>query len=182
MFKIRQAVRVIRAGGVIAYPTEAMFGLGCDPAVPKAVQDICEIKARPIAAGLILIGHALEQFEGWIDIGAAEQQRLQEPSDHPVTWVVPAGRRTGAWITGGRTSVAVRITSHPLAAELCRAAGTPLVSTSANRHGRPPARTALVARLLFRDAVDLVVPGEIGRFTKPSEIRDVRTGAVLRAG
>jgi L-threonylcarbamoyladenylate synthase len=182
MFKIRQAARVIRAGGVIAYPTEAVFGLGCDPAFAEAVQHICEIKARPMTAGLILIGHALEQFEGWIDIGAAEQKRLQEPADRPLTWVVPAGRRTGAWITGGRSSVAVRITSHLLAAELCRAAGTPLVSTSANRHGRPPARTTLVARLLFRDAVDLVVPGKVGRFTKPSEIRDARTGAVLRAG
>ncbi len=173
---------MIRAGGIIAYPTEAVFGLGCDPAVRQAVQYICEIKARPLTAGLILIGHELAQFEGWIHIGTAERRRFEEPGDCPVTWVVPAGPRASAWITGGRNTIAVRVTTHPVAAELCRASGTPLVSTSANRRGRPPARTALGARVRFAESVDLVVAGSVGGFSKPSEIRDARSGRVLRAG
>lgn len=179
---LRQAARVIHAGGVIAYPTEAVFGLGCDPGCDEAVRRIVALKGRPDRSGFILIAADAGQLEGWIAAAPAEAARLAEPTTGPVTWVVTAGPRATPLLTGGRATLAVRITAHPLAAALCRAAAMPLVSTSANRHGRPPARTTLEARSRLGPVVDLVVPGLTGGAARPSEIRDARTGAVLRPG
>lgn len=179
---LRRAARILREGGVIAYPTEAVYGLGCDPDCPEAVARILAIKARPAGAGFILIAASLGQLAGWIAPQPAEQRRLASRTATPVTWVVTAGPKASHWLTGGRRGIAVRITTHPLAAALCRAVAGPLVSTSANRHGRPPARTALAARRLFPRELDLVVPGPTGGRQRPTEIRDARTGAVIRRG
>ncbi len=178
---LRRAVRVLRAGGVIAYPTEAVFGLGCDPSCAAAVARIVSLKGRSPRAGFILIAADAGQLEGWIDPAPAERRRF-EPAGRPVTWIVTAGPRATRALTGGRATLAVRITSHPVAALLCRASGMPLVSTSANVHGRPPARTALAARRQLGSRIDFVVPGATGGERRPSEIRDARTGAVLRPG
>jgi L-threonylcarbamoyladenylate synthase len=179
---IRRAASIIRQGGVIGYPTEAVFGLGCDPGCKPAVKRILAIKARPGAAGLILIAAERNQLAGWIAPTEAEERRLRSASDTPVTWVVTAGARASREISGGRSTMAVRITRHPVAAALCAASGTPLVSTSANRHGRRPARSTLAVRRWFGDDIDFVVPGKVGGLARPTEIRSARTGAVLRAG
>lgn len=177
---LRQAARVVRQGGVIAYPTEAVFGLGCDPACEPAVRRILAIKGRPDRSGFILIAAEAAQLEGWIAAAPAEAARLAAPVAGAVTWVVTAGPRATPLLTGGRDTLAVRVTRHALAAALCRAAGTPLVSTSANRHGRPPARTTLEARSRLGAVVDLIVPGPTGGAARHSEIRDARTGTILR--
>ena len=179
---LHRAAEVVRAGGVIAYPTEAVYGLGCDPGNTSALERILDIKGRPQGAGFILIAADLAQLEGWITPTPAERERLTARSPMPVTWVVTAGPRASALLTGGRRTLAVRITAHARAAALCRAAGMPLVSTSANVHGRPPARTALTVRRALGSRIDLVVPGPTGGAAKPSEIRLAATGAVLRAG
>lgn len=179
---LRRAARLIRRGGVIAYPTEAVYGLGCDPARRDAVERILAIKARPASAGLILIASSLAQLDGWIGPTAEERKRLTSRTRAPVTWIVSAGPKAKRWLTGGRKTVAVRVTAHPVAAALCQAAGSPLVSTSANRHGRPAARTALAARRRLGRALDLVVPGAVGGLRNPTEIRDARSGAVTRRG
>ncbi|MDN5848900.1 MAG: Sua5/YciO/YrdC/YwlC family protein, partial [Nitrococcus sp.] len=98
----------------------------------------------------------------------------------PVTWVLPAAAEVPAWLTGNRETIAVRVTAHPIAAALCRAFGGALVSTSANRSGSVPARTALRTRLLFGPRLDAVVPGRVGALDRPTRIIDVRSGAVLR--
>jgi len=143
--KIRHAAEVIKAGGVVAYPTEAVYGLGCDPRDRDAVRRILALKRRRESAGLILIGADARQLEGWIDPSDAESRSLAG-GDAGVTWVVTAGPETPSWITGGRPTVAARVTLHPTAAALCRAADMPIVSTSANRGGRPPARDSLGVR------------------------------------
>ena len=180
--KLRRAARIIRGGGVIAYPTEAVFGLGCDPACDAALARILAIKGRPADAGFILIAAGLVQLRGWIAPTPAEQRRLAARTARPVTWVVTAGPRATPVLTGGRATVAVRVTAHPVAAALCRAAAMPLVSTSANIHGRPQARTALAVRRRLGARLDLVMPGAVGGQQRPTEIRDARTGAVLRRG
>ncbi len=172
----------MRAGGVIAYPTEAVFGLGCDPGCDEALRRILSIKARPGGAGFILIAADWAQLAGWIAPSAAEAARLRAPTPAPTTWVVTADRRASMVVTGGRRTIAVRLTQHPVASALCRAAGTPLISTSANRHGRRPARTALEARRWFGAQIDFVVSGEIGGLARPTEIREARSGKVIRAG
>lgn len=86
------------------------------------------------------------------------------------------------WLTGNHTTLAVRVTAHPLAAALCDAFGGPLISTSANISGRPPARTALRVRQIFGDQVEQILHGELAGRKRPTEIRDARTGRVLRKG
>lgn len=180
--KLAQAIRIINAGGVIAYPTEAVFGLGCHPQSADAARRICALKQRSLRAGFILVADAPDRLADWIAPTVEEVRRLAAESDRPVSWVLTAGPLAGEWITGGRSTIAVRITEHPVAAALCRMAGVPLVSTSANRRRRVPARTALAVRRLFGNDVDIIVPGATGGRARPSEIRNGRTGAVLRHG
>lgn len=180
--RLRHAAAVLHAGGVIAYPTEGVYGLGCRPDEGRAVQFLLELKQRPVSAGLILIAASLEQFEGWIAPTPQEARQLSAATSRPVTWLVTAGPLTPDWITGGRPTVAVRVTRHPVAAGLCLASGLPLVSTSANRRGKPPARSALAARLRFGPRLDLVVGGATGGTSGPTEIRYAGSGRVVRAG
>jgi L-threonylcarbamoyladenylate synthase len=171
----------VRAGGVIAYPTEGVFGLGCNPESYGAVHRILMMKKRPESAGLILIGASLAQLESWIDPTNVERDRLIANSEDAITWVVTASEFAPQWITGGRPTIAVRVTKHPIAAGLCIAAGMPLVSTSANRGGRPPANNAMAARRRFGGDVDCVVAGATGDRDVPTEIRIAATGKVLRS-
>jgi L-threonylcarbamoyladenylate synthase len=179
--KLRYAAEVIRAGGVIAYPTEQMFGLGCDPDCEAAIVRILDLKQRSRHAGFILIAENLAQLHDWISPTATEREQLLAPNRF-TTWIVTANTSAPHWITGGRKTIAVRITQHPVAAALCHLSGTPLVSTSANRHGHPPARSVLSARCKFGRLIDCVVTGTTGVRGTPSEIRDARTGRVLRPG
>jgi L-threonylcarbamoyladenylate synthase len=178
---IEKAARILRSGGVIAYPTEGVFGLGCLPDDFEAVSRVLSIKKRDPALGLVLIATDIAQLEGWIDL-PAKAPALESSSDKPVTWVVPATGDVPYWIRGEHSGLAVRITTHPVAAALCDAADSALVSTSANFHGRPAARNPFVLRRRFGALVDFIVPGECGPATGPSEIRDLASGKVLRSG
>jgi len=180
---LRRAVETVRSGGVIAYPTEAVYGLGCDPLEDSAVERILELKGRDQAKGLILIASDLSQLLPFLaSLPDAVMQTLTASWPGPVTWVVPAAPTLPFWLSGGRDTLAVRVTAHPVASALCRAAGMALVSTSANRSGQSPARTALAVRAQFGAGVDCILPGAVGDLDKPTEIREALTGKVLRAG
>ncbi|QOW24734.1 L-threonylcarbamoyladenylate synthase [Lysobacter sp. H23M47] len=181
---LQSVVRALRQGGVIAYPTEAVWGLGCDPFNQAAVVRLLDIKQRPVAKGLILIAGALAQLDGLVDWSALAAERCVEvraswPGPH--TWVVPATASVPRVITGDHDSVAVRVSAHPTVVALCAAWGGVLVSTSANLAGRPPATCIdqLDPALLAR--IDGVLTGDVGGRASPSTIRDARTGAILRA-
>jgi len=181
--RIRIAAALLRCGEVIAYPTEAVWGLGCDPQDGGAVETILAIKGRSAAKGLILIAASSAQLKPYVEnLSPEEVARLEEAGPLPITWIVPAARFAPHWITGGRATVAVRITRHGFAAALCRAFGGALVSTSANPQGKTPATNALRVRQYFRDAPLHIVSGPLGGAQKPSEIRDLRSGEVLRPG
>jgi L-threonylcarbamoyladenylate synthase len=181
--RLRHVVRLLRTGGVIAYPTEAVYGLGCDPDDEIAVRRILALKRRPAAKGLILIAADFEQLKPYLlPPGDAELDRIRAVWPGPVTWLLPARPEVPRWLRGDHETLAVRVTAHPLSAELCRAFGKPLVSTSANRAGRPPARTALAVRRQLGRGVDLVLNGRLGASARPSEIRDLASGRVIRAG
>ncbi len=179
MIPLRRAGEIVRAGGVVAYPTEGVFGLGCRPDDAAAVLRIIDIKQRDPLAGVLLIAADLEQLDGWIDL-PGNAPDLRSTAERPVTWIVPATSVVPLWIRGRHAGVAIRITAHPVAAALCRAAGMPLVSTSANEHGRPPARNQFVLRRNFRELVDCIVPGRCGPAKGPSEIRDLASGKIFR--
>jgi L-threonylcarbamoyladenylate synthase len=175
---IARAAEVLFGGGVIAYPTEGVFGLGCIPDDPVAVARLLNIKQREVSRGLILIAARREQLDPWIAGGAAQ---LPEPQPRrPTTWIVPASARVPDWVRGRHTGLAVRLTTNPVAKELCMAIDGPLVSTSANIAGRPVARNRFVLRRRFGPCVDYVVAGDCGPAQGPSEIRALSTGEILR--
>lgn len=176
---IRHAARILRAGGVITYPTEGVFGLGCLPDNHDAVVSLLSIKSRDFSRGLILIVSDPLQLAAWIDLPQAGLD-LKSDSRHPVTWIVPATEEVPVWVSGHHDSIAVRLTTHPIAHALCEAADSAIVSTSANITGHAPARNLLSLRRQFRSLVDYIVPGECGPAMGPSEIRDYLTGKVLR--
>ena len=179
--RVARAARIVRAGGVIAYPTEAVFGLGCSPRDRRAVMRVLAIKRRSWRKGLILIGADFKQLERYVVL-PPEPHRSEVLASWPGpnTWVLDARRAAPRWITGGRGSVAVRVSAHPLAAALCRAVGEALVSTSANVSRRPPHRRALALRRDLGRSVDYLLVGALGGLESPTAIRDGRSGRVLR--
>ena len=180
---LAQAAILLRNGGVVSYPTEGVWGLGCDPRNEAAVLKLLAIKERPVEKGMILIAADLEQLRPWLSLDALPAERLAAalgtwPGPH--TWVMPASGDAPRWITGAHDGIAVRISAPPLVAELCRAFGGPLVSTSANLSARPAPRERdeFDPELLAR--IDGVTMGETGGLQRPTPIRDARSGVVLR--
>ncbi|MBW8330008.1 MAG: L-threonylcarbamoyladenylate synthase [Thiobacillus sp.] len=170
----------LRRGGLIAYPTESCYGLGCDPRNPRALKRLIRLKGRSAAKGLLLIADHFNQLKPFIrPLSAADRTRVERSWPGPVTWVVPASATCLPELTGGRPTLAVRVTAHPGAARLCRSLGMALVSTSANKSGRKPAKTAAECRRIFGTRVR-VIAGRIGQRRRPSTLIDLATGTVLR--
>lgn len=181
---IESAATALRAGGVVAYPTEAVYGLGCDPHSATAFARVFELKRRPPELGVLLIGADFEQVAPYIDLAAVpaaslETARASWPGPH--TWIFPRAAGVPAWIAGSHAGIALRVTAHAPAAALCRAFGGAIVSTSANPHGQPPARDATTVHAYFGDALDAIIDAPPGGLTRPTGIRDALTGAIIRA-
>jgi L-threonylcarbamoyladenylate synthase len=180
---INRAARILLRGGVVAYPTEAVYGLGCLPGDRHAVARVLRIKRRSWRKGLVLIAAEIGQLKPLIRLPREPMlSKILLSWPGPATWVVRATAAVPAWITGGRDTVAVRVTNHPVAEALCRRVGQPLVSTSANRSRQPPHTQPLRLRRELGRAVDYVLPGELGNARRPTTIRDGATGRVLRPG
>jgi L-threonylcarbamoyladenylate synthase len=177
------AAETIHSGGVIAYPTEAVFGLGCDPSNEAAVEKVLAFKQRPRDKGLILIAAEFTQLKPFIKpLDDATMRRLMNTWPGPVTWLMPAKARAPVWLRGRFDTLAVRVTAHPIATELCRRVGYAIVSTSANVTGQCPARSADAVRQTFGAAIDFVLDGPLGDSIRPTEIRDAISGEIIRAG
>ncbi|MDO8860069.1 Sua5/YciO/YrdC/YwlC family protein [Haliea sp. E1-2-M8] len=180
--QLRAAVHALAEGGVIACPTEAVWGLSCDPDNPDAVTRLLYLKQRPVEKGLILVAADIDQLAPLLE-GLTEVQRsklaLSWPG--PSTWLVPHHDRVPPWIHGGNTKVAVRVSAHKLVAALCRAWGGALVSTSANPAGSQPATAQFQVQRYFHGQLDAVLPGALGGASRPTIIRDLLTDQVLRS-
>ncbi len=181
---LSEAVKILREGGVIAYPTEYCFGLGCDPQNSAAVRRILKIKERAEGQGLILVAantHQVEQYA--VLLGLERQAQIQNGWPGPTTWILPVKDATPAWIHGDHQSVAMRVTAHPLVSDICLQFGGAIVSTSANRHGRPSllGTSEVIAEL--GEELDLVVDGPIAATAQTqsaSSIFDAISGEQLR--
>jgi L-threonylcarbamoyladenylate synthase len=183
LLSVAAGVACLRACEVIAYPTEAVYGLGCDPASEHAVREILSLKARPAAAGLILIADAYEHLQPYIREPSEEQLRPALASwPGPVTWLFPRAAGVPDWLAGEHETVAVRLTAHPVCRSLCADFGGAIVSTSANPSSAVPARSAEQVHAYFGDALCGTVEGELGGQAAPSEIRDLLSGRVIRPG
>jgi L-threonylcarbamoyladenylate synthase len=173
----------LRSGGVVAYPTEAVYGLGCDPHDEVAFARLFALKQRAPTQGVLLIAADFEQVVPYIDTAATPDDaiaRARASWPGPHTWIFPRAAHVPAWIAGAHRGIALRVTAHAPAAALCRAFGGALVSTSANRHGEAPALSAEAVRAAFGDAVDAILNGETGGLERPTPIRDAITGESVR--
>jgi L-threonylcarbamoyladenylate synthase len=181
--QIDRAARIIRGGGIVAYPTEAVFGLGCLPDDRAAVERVLAIKRRPWQKGFVLIAASVEDLVQLVELPDDPlRSTILATWPGPVTWALPARRGAPRWLKGRRDTLAVRVTAHTIARALCMRVGGPVVSTSANVSRRPPHRRLLQLRRDLGSLVDYVLPGALGGSARPSAIRDGRTGRTLRAG
>jgi L-threonylcarbamoyladenylate synthase len=182
--KLDQAVIVLQQGGIIAYPTEAVYGLGCDPKNLSAVKKLLVIKQREKEKGLILVAANFEQLKPYLlplekDI---EEKLLKswQDSHRPTSWLVPAKKEVSNYLKGRFDTLAVRVSNHPVVKELCENFGGAIVSTSANISGQESARTAEQVKQIFKNKIDFILDGETDLNAQPSEIRDALTNKIIR--
>ena len=179
---IKQASRIIKAGGIIIYPTEAIYGMGCDPLNAHAIEKLLSLKQRDINKGLLIIAADVEQIRPYVDqLDPAMLNKLVQTGPQPITWLVKASPWVPFWLRGNHATIGIRITQHPIANALCRILDQPIVSTSANISQRAPARSGICAHKYFHGRVDYFVSGPLGGFSSPSEIRDISTNQVIRS-
>ncbi|MCG8380099.1 MAG: Sua5/YciO/YrdC/YwlC family protein, partial [Proteobacteria bacterium] len=163
-----QAVGVCKEGGIIAYPTEAVFGLGCLPVYEHAVRRILKLKYRSVKKGLIVVASEIEQLESYVEFSSiSDISDIKSSWPGPVTWLIPVSKYTPSWLTGSHESLAVRVSAHPVVRLLCEKLG-PIVSTSANPQGAIPARTSQRVRSYFRNNIDYICPGRIAGAANPT--------------
>lgn len=181
---VAAGVACLRRGGVVACPTEAVWGLSCDPFDEAAVLRLLALKQRDVDKGLILVAGDVVQFDGlaaWERLPEARRKVVRATWPGPHTWIVPATPRVPSWITGAHAGVAMRVSGHPVVVALCTAFGSPLVSTSANPSGLPPARCRQELDPSLVAALDAIVDGQTGGLAQPTPIRDAGSGVALRA-
>jgi L-threonylcarbamoyladenylate synthase len=182
--QVDAAAALMRRGGVLAYPTEAVFGLGCDPHDRAAFDRLFALKQRPPLQGVLLIASDFAQVERYIaldDVPAGILQQVRASWPGPNTWIFPRSLQVPDWVAGAHAGIALRVTAHAPAAALCRAFGGALVSTSANPHGEPPARGASAVESFFGDALDGLLDAPLGGQASPTVIRDALSGTIIRS-
>lgn len=179
----KQAVNILKSGGIVACPTEAVYGLSCDPLNADCVYRLLELKQRPVDKGLILVASHISQLRPFIaDLAEDIENRITSTWPGPHTWIWPVRDDVPTWLTGAHDSIAVRVTAHPVMSALCEAFGGPLVSTSANIAGHHPQRNSLGVQSQFGNKIDYILTGSINPHANPTEIRDALTNEVIRAG
>ena len=178
---ITMAVKMLRGGGVVGYPTEAVWGLGCDPNNKKALLRLLSIKGRSPSKGLILVADSIEQFAPYLKgLSDSSIKNLRQTWPGPTTWVVPDNGCAHDLVRGNHETVALRVSAHPIVSRLCAGFGGPIVSTSANYSGdRPPLWPWQLQRQMG-EYLDCIVSGNLGSSKKPTEIRDLLSGEILR--
>lgn len=178
---INEAVISLKNGGIIAYPTESVFGLGCDPFNHSAITKLLMLKKRPLNKGFILIASSWEQILPLIQpLPAIQHTRIKSTWPGPVTWVFPASEKVPQWITGEHKSVALRLTKHPIASAICDKFAAPIISTSANPNGVTPAKDLNMVQQMFPRGITYYVPGATGNLAKPTPILNAMTGDNIR--
>ncbi len=178
------AAALMHRGGVLAYPTEAVFGLGCDPHNVGAFERLFALKQRPPTQGVLLIAADFAQVERYIALDQVPDdimRQVQASWPGPNTWIFPRSPAVPAWIAGAHSGIALRVTAHPPAAALSRAFGGALVSTSANPHGQPPARAAAAVEAFFGQSLDGLLDAPLGGQASPTVIRDALSGTIVRS-
>ena len=177
------AVEQLRAGSIIAYPTEAVYGLGCDPANESAVRQLLALKDRPESAGFVLIASEFSQLRPWVaDVDKALLDQAMQAWPGPVTWLFPRAAGVPDFVAGDHLTIAVRITAHEPSRMLCEAFGSAVISSSANITTARPARSVAEVQEYFSHQLAGILTGPLGGAENPSEIRDLVSGNIIRQG
>lgn len=180
-WQLGEAVRTLDAGGIIAYPTEAVYGLGCNPLDARAVMRLLDLKHRPLDSGLILVAARFSQLQPYLgSLPSKQRKQVRSSWPGPFTWLWPARPEVPDWLRGTHDTLAVRVSDHPIVSALCERWEGAIVSTSANPHGLRPARTPLRVRKYFADAVDFILHGPLGGQIRPTQIRRAVDGRTVR--
>ncbi|MGE3919892.1 MAG: L-threonylcarbamoyladenylate synthase [Gammaproteobacteria bacterium] len=179
---LEEAIKQLKAGGVIAYPTEAVYGLGSDPRNEEALKKILMLKKRSYEKGLIIIASSWPQLQDYVEpIPKDRLDLILKSWPGPYTWLFPVKSTVSPYLHGENTTIAVRVTAHPIARALCEAFQSPIVSTSANFEGQPPARNAEEVFKIFGQSIDYIVSGALGVLDKPTTICDALSGDIIRS-
>jgi L-threonylcarbamoyladenylate synthase len=171
-------------GGIIAYPTEAVFGLGCDPNNSQAIEKLLSIKNRSPEKGLILLAATYSQLLPYIDDSKIPQNKRFAMLSHwpdGTTQLVPKNNTLSQLLSGKFSTIAVRLTSQPDVVALCNILNKPIVSTSANLSGQQPAKTWQEVEKSLSKEIDFIIKGNTLGYTQPSKIIDALTGETIRA-
>ena len=182
---LTNVLNTLKNQGVIAYPTESVFGLGCDPDSPVAINKVLQLKNRCADKGLILIAANIEQLQNYGDFSALTTQQLaiiKKTWPGPFTWVVPAKKNISKLITGNFNSIAIRVSAHPIVQQLCLQFNKPIISTSANLSGFPPCTTSQQVSKMFTNhpLLESIIDAPVSGLAAPSKIFDARSGKRLR--
>lgn len=178
--KLQPAIHALQSGGVIAYPTESCFGLGCDPFDTAAVKNILKLKRRSVNKGLILIASSIEQAERYVELDTPLTKQIRASWPGANTWLLPPKLGLPNILRGKFPLLAIRVTAHPIANSLCDLFGGAIVSTSANVANEPALKCAKDVRRAFAKQLDNIVAMPIGQDPSPSTIRNGITGEILR--
>ncbi len=182
---LSNALNALQHQGVIAYPTESVFGLGCDPDSAEAIEKVLRIKKRPAHKGLILIAANSEQLKKYADFDALNAEQLaaiNKTWPGPFTWVIPAQKELCKLVSGDFDSVAVRVSAHPVVQQLCLQFGKPIISTSANLSGLAPCTTSAQVREMFaaQPLLESIIDAPVSGLSAPSQIYEAQSGKRLR--
>ncbi len=178
--KIKLALHHLKIG-VIAHPTDTIYGLGCLAKNPSAIQTIINLKKRDIKKGFILLASDISFLMPYIDSNMSSElfQKLAMPTDTPTTYLVPKSDELSPLLAGDNELLAVRITSDPLITYFCENTGSALISTSANVQGRKVAKTTLELKRYFGNGLAFELPPNMYN-SVPSKIINLMTGKQLR--
>ena len=178
--EIKKIHQLLVNGGVIAYPTESVFGLGCDPSNEQAVLKIMKIKKRSLEMGLVLLAPSFEIVSDWVNINNEQLEVFTGPSLRPTTYIVPASDSAPKWLAVKNT-LAIRLSNDLFIKKICNLLGLPIVSTSANLHGEQPCRSADEVEKIMGSQLDYIVFKKTGSFNNPSTIIDLSSGKTIRS-
>lgn len=178
------AIHTLNAGGVIAYPTEAVWGIGCDPYNEQALAQILQIKQRDSKKGMLIVASDIGQVE-YLLKGVSQEQRAKmlaswQPGQRSTTWLVPHRGLVPPAVHGQFDTVAIRVSEHKGIQALCNGFGGPVVSTSANFSGHPAATNIMQVRKFLGSQLDFILPGKLGNQARPSRIIDAASDRIIR--
>ncbi|MBL4712880.1 MAG: threonylcarbamoyl-AMP synthase [Gammaproteobacteria bacterium] len=178
-FSIRHAAHIIRCGGIIAYPTETLYGLGCNPYNARAVKNINRVKRRPPSKHFILLAGHIDQITPLININGTQKHMITQACE-PTSWVVDANQQAPAWLTSLEHTLTIRISDNAIVKKLCDVLGHAIISTSANISGKPPAKNSLDIHKYFTHTIDKILATNQKLIAKPSKIIRLCDNFVLR--